>query len=160
MRFSLKWLLALMAYVALAAAAATNEAWYYADLLTGITFLATMYAILCAILARGRSRAVALGFAIVSTSYILCVEFAPSHVPTSEIADSLYGHLPSFGPSYTDPTTGQRLTPVGNRQLFVARRAFSSIATMLAGLIGSALGALAARNAVAASPKSASDRLE
>ena len=85
MRFSLKWGLFGMAYVALAAAAFSQGHWVYADLLWCVTFLAICYALLIAATAPGATRVVAAGFAIFALAFALCAQFAGETTPTRRL---------------------------------------------------------------------------
>ena len=85
MRFSLKWCLFGMAYVAVAAAALTQDHWAYADLLWLTTFLAVCLAILTAVFSSGSRRAAAIGFALVALGFAACAQFAEQTIPTRRI---------------------------------------------------------------------------
>jgi hypothetical protein len=82
MRFSLKWVLFGMAYVALTAAALTQDQWAYADLLWLTTFLAICWAIVTAIFSNGSRRAAAIGFAIFAVGFAACAQVAETSIPT------------------------------------------------------------------------------
>jgi hypothetical protein len=73
MRFSLKWALAAMAYIALAAAALASPHWAYADLLWGTAVIIFGYATLLALFSRGKPRARATGFAVFAACYLCAV---------------------------------------------------------------------------------------
>ena len=75
MRFSLKWILAAVAYVAIAAAAFSQQSWVYADILWAVSLLTIVFAALMAFLARGKSRAAAAGFLAASICYLACLAF-------------------------------------------------------------------------------------
>jgi hypothetical protein len=85
MRFSLKWILAGMAYVAIAAAAFGRGNWYYADLLWAVTLLAVVYGILVTAFARGRRQVAAAGFVVASVCFVLCVAFGSDAVPIERL---------------------------------------------------------------------------
>jgi hypothetical protein len=70
MRFSLKWILAGMAYVAIVAAAYGSGLWVYADALVAFTILAIAYSALLVVFARGKRRIVASGFLLVSLRFV------------------------------------------------------------------------------------------
>ena len=75
MRFSLKWILAAVVYVAIAAAAFSQQSWVYADILWAVSLLAIVFAALMAFLARGKGRVAAAGFMAASVSYLACLAF-------------------------------------------------------------------------------------
>lgn len=85
MRFSLKWILFGMAYVALAAAALTQDHWAYADLLWLATFLAICWAIVTAIFSNGSRRAAAIGFSLFASGFAICSQVAEQSIPTRRI---------------------------------------------------------------------------
>ena len=75
MRFSLKWVLVAFAYVALAAAAFSQDSWVYADLLWAASLLAVVFTALLAFMGRGNGRVAAAGFVLASLAYVACVAF-------------------------------------------------------------------------------------
>jgi hypothetical protein len=75
MQFSLKWILIAVVYVAVAAAAFSQESWAYADLLWAASLLAVVFAALLALMGRGKGRMAAAGFLLASLSYVACVAF-------------------------------------------------------------------------------------
>jgi hypothetical protein len=75
MRFSLKWILIAVVYVAVAAAAFSQDSWVYADLLWAASLLAVVYAALLALMGRDESRVAAAGFLLASLAYVACVAF-------------------------------------------------------------------------------------
>lgn len=85
MRFSLKWVLLGMAYVAVAAAALTQDHWAYADLLWLTTFLAVCVSILTAVFSSGSRRAAAIGFALFAIGFAACAQVAEQSIPTRRI---------------------------------------------------------------------------
>lgn len=118
MRFFLKWLLAGMAYAALAAMAIRRGDAPYVDSLAVVVYFSMIYAALRSALAPSGQKGPALGFAVGSVTCALMYNFGPILLPLFifEVVESN-----------------------------VARRAVMLAAAATAGLIGSALGALAAR---------------
>jgi hypothetical protein len=84
-RFSLKWILAAMVYAAIAAAAFSQQAWVYADLLCGAALLALGYAVLLVVYTRGPRQAAAAGFAVCMILMAAVVQISPDSVPTLRI---------------------------------------------------------------------------
>jgi len=86
MQFSLKWILAAVVYVAIAAAAFSQQSWVYADILWAVSLLAIVFAALLAFLERGKGRVAAAGFLAASICYLACVAFGQTNgndvVPT------------------------------------------------------------------------------
>jgi hypothetical protein len=99
MQFSLKWILAGMAYAAVAAAAFSQQTWVYADILWAIGLLAVVYGGLVGIFARGRRQAAAAGFVVGSLAFAACVFAGSSSVPTHRILTAA-----GLGPDSVAPT--------------------------------------------------------
>ena len=143
MRFSLKYILAATAYVALAAAAFTQPTWVYADLLWVVTFLAFVYALLSAYFTRGKRRATWLGFVVAAGCYVACVQFAPNGAPTGRFIKAI---LPRPSAPISPADRGAIVSDPSFTVAYIddsRRRAAHSIATMLCGLVGCWLGSLA-----------------
>lgn len=84
----MKWILVGMSYVAIAAAAFSQESWVYADLLWAAAFVAICYALLLAAVSKGRARAMAGGFALFAVGFALCASFARDATPTARILEA------------------------------------------------------------------------
>lgn len=130
MRFSLKWLMAGMAYVALAAAAFGTAHWAYADALWAVAFSAVVYSAIVAILARGCRQYVTVGFVLACLWLTVQQQIAGSSVPTAHFFTAIV------------LSTSE---PIDSKEYAARRRAANSLATMLAGLVGGVLGAVAWR---------------
>jgi hypothetical protein len=111
MRFSMKWVLLGMAYVAVAAAAFSQGHWVYADLLWLSTFLAICYAVLTAATSNGVKRAIAAGFAIFALAFALCAQFADGTTPTRRLLLAAgVEEWTSFPPQISSPSTSSPWT--------------------------------------------------
>jgi hypothetical protein len=75
MQFSLKWILVAVVYVAVAAAAFSQQSWVYADLLWAASLLSIVFAALLAFMGRGKGRVAAAGFLLAGLAYVACVAF-------------------------------------------------------------------------------------
>ena len=157
MRFSIKWALAGMAYVALAAVAFAKPHWAYVDLLRALAFLAVVYALVVAIGAGHSRKFLAIGFAAASVLLGTLMYLSPDSSPTKRIV------IAAFPAEYSSPvgyaTTSQRelLYELPNGSKTTARQqtnreanalriqSANAVATMLAGLVGSTLGVVAWR---------------
>jgi hypothetical protein len=84
-QFSMKWVLAAMAYAAIAAAAYTQRLGVYVDLLWAISVVAFAYALLVARYAQGERQAWATGFAILWACTFLAMQLAPHSFPTRRL---------------------------------------------------------------------------
>jgi len=100
-RFSLKWLLLVMVYAAVAAAAFSHGHWAYADLLWTASIVAFGYALLLVCVERGPRQTTALGFVIFFACYLMCLFVAPDSLPTSHL-------LVALGAAGDDPTIAQQ----------------------------------------------------
>ena len=96
MRFSMKWALAAMAYVAVAAAAFSRQTWVFADLLWAASLLAVVFAALVARFARGRRQMAGAGFVVASGCFLLCMALDQNAVPTNRLlaAAGIYAKAP------------------------------------------------------------------
>ena len=111
MRFSLKWILAAVVYVAIAAAAFSQQSWVYADILWAMSLLAIVFAALLAFLARGKGRVMAAGFLAASVCYLACLAFGQTNgsdvIPTTRLLiASGYDPNSAFRPATIYPLAG------------------------------------------------------
>ena len=161
MRYSMKWILAAMVYVAIAAAAFSQESWVYADLLWLATFIAVCNNVMLAIVSRDSQRWRAVGFAVFATCFLTCLHFAPDSVPTPRIVNacflekkeapakqmtvaidsgSQYGYAIPIPVSAVPGLPSYSVVP---DHIVRCGRAANAVATMLCGLVGCLLGSLA-----------------
>jgi hypothetical protein len=148
-RFSLKWILAGMVYVAIAAAAFGTGKWYFGDALWALTLLVVVYAILGVVISRGR-RLGALGFVVGAAVFGLCLTYGSDSVPTVRllVAAGIEPTLPPVELPYSRPIMpGVAVAPAPIRVIdFPAYlRAANAVATMAFGLMGSLVGLMAFR---------------
>jgi hypothetical protein len=142
MRFSLKWALAVTAYVAFAAAAFRFESEFFADaILWGIAILACCYAMIVVVIERGRSQAKAIGFAVLFAAYMICLWAVPARVPSSRLLKAAGYEVTEAGMVYTLVPDRQGSSTV--MVLAATAQSAHAIAALVAGLIGSLLGLLA-----------------
>lgn len=174
MRFNLRIALVAMAYVALAAAAFAAPGEWMLLALWSVSLLIVNYALLVAIVSHGRLRACAFGFALTAATYLACLHAAPESIPWQSIirganndlaVAKLREQLVKIDQEMRGSTTNRR-TPEELPQLIAksdqlssqlislkkqadtpspAIPALKAIGTMLAGLVGCGLGALAYR---------------
>lgn len=117
MRFSIRWILGGMAYVAVAAAAFSRQTWVFADALWAMSLLAVVFAALLAVFARGRRQIAAAGFVVASACYLLCLKDGNQAVPTDRLlaAVGITAQAPSavnYSPYAPQPVMVRRRTPV------------------------------------------------
>jgi hypothetical protein len=114
MQFSLKWILVAVVYVAIAAAAFSQQSWVYADILWALSLLATVFAALFAFMGRDKGRVAAAGFLLAGLAYIACVAFGEigggDVVPTKRWLAAA-GYSPSF-PFFPNFANAATATPV------------------------------------------------
>jgi hypothetical protein len=159
MRYSLGSVLLATGYVALVAGAIVSRSRFMADVIWALTFTAVCYAIITAFVAQARRRAMAIGFSLFAAGHFACLFAAESRVPMNQVI-SLAGYQVRDGylwsPIVTYTTTNadgrtrqrSRRQQIENSQAFV--RSSNAVGTMLAGLIGCGIGALAYRHSATA----------
>jgi hypothetical protein len=159
MRFSLKWLLAVMAYVALAVVALDSQQPYLGYALWLATLGTIVYALTLAFLADGARKGMAIGFVASAICYALGMQLAGVYMPSLHVAHDVFGtskvqpvKRSSFILRTGDPNFERRREE--SERLSLIREwhnstgaAAHATGVMLAGMIGAALGALAARHA-------------
>jgi hypothetical protein len=138
MRFSLKWLLFGMAYVALAAAAVATPHWALRDLLRAVTFLSVVYAMTVAIAGRGVRRYAAIGFATAAT-LLLAIPALSANSPVDRIVTAL------FPRPRLNPNSGVFLTRAGTETHTNRLQSTNAVSVMLGGLAGLAVGTVGYR---------------
>jgi len=142
MSFSLKWILAVMAYVAIAATALRQHpGWLYADVLWCLSILSIVFAATLSVFARGQRKAAAIAFLLAS------IGFAGFRVASGFflhgglfLAENLFLMLGIDAVNPDFPDTVLRL------------RAANAIATLVFGLLGMLAGLLAFRAADCGEP--------
>jgi hypothetical protein len=141
-RFSLKWALASVAYVAIAAAALGRKTIGFTDALWAVTFLAFALAALHAFNSRGRRQVAALAFVFFSATYFAFLMFGCELLPVSRLLRAT-----GIDDFYTKPRSFLNilnLVPDLNASLRCGWAA-NAIATMAFGLLGSLVGLMAFR---------------
>jgi hypothetical protein len=153
MQYSLRWLLVAMAYVALVAGAIVSRNYFMSDAVWAVTFAVICYSIVTAVMAQGRRRAMALGFAILAAGNVACLYTAQSRLPANRLFrqldylvsdDSLYVRVAAETGIFSERSATMRRTRIGNGEVIV--RTTNAAGTMLAGLVGCLIGALAYRH--------------
>jgi hypothetical protein len=139
MRFSLKWILAVMVYVAVAAAAFGQPKWLYPDIMWCITILANAFAAAIAVCGRGPRKAAASAFLVASITFAALVLFSvdlPGHDGHSGFypVDNIFLTL-GIDSAAPTPNTVLRL------------RTANAIAPLVFGLLGALVGLIAFRAA-------------
>jgi hypothetical protein len=151
MRFSLKWLLGATAYVALVAGAIGSGKGVFADGVWAVSFLALTYAAVTACSPRSERQAAAMGFTIVATAHVVGLSFVADRLPASHLFTVLGYSVAPDGELYVavfQPIASQpnqvtfRHVQVGG----IVVRTANAVGSMIAGLVGCVIGALAYRN--------------
>jgi hypothetical protein len=149
MRFSLKWLLGATAYLALVAAAIGSGGNGVSNAVWAVSFLVLTYAAVTACHPRSERQAAAIGFSIVATAHLAGLWFIADRLPAAHFF-SVIGYSVSDGDVYVrvfQPIENEP-SQVTYRRVPIYRavvRTANAIATMIAGLVGCAIGALAYR---------------
>ena len=92
MRFSIRWLLAATAYVALATAAIATGNVLLTDVVWAVTLLAVCFAIVVVCVARRQRQAMALGFVVLATAHLAGLYLMPNRVPAMRLI-SVAGYI-------------------------------------------------------------------
>jgi hypothetical protein len=152
MRFSLKWLLGATAYVALVAGAIGSGKGVFADSVWAVSFLSLTYAAVTACNPGSERQAAAIGFTILAIAHVVGLWFVADRLPATHFFTLLGYSVSSGGDLYVaifQPIENQpsqvtyRAVPVGIAMV----RTANAISTLLAGLVGCVIGALAYRPA-------------
>jgi hypothetical protein len=141
MRFSLRVLLLAMAYVAIAAAAIRVGSVFLADAVWFVTLGALCYAGVVAFTGNGRRRAMAAGFVILAAAYVASIFLIPHHVPAARLL-----RVSGWGVTTAGEVYVLGAAPMARAWATSTLRAANGIGTMVVGLIGAGIGALAHRN--------------
>src|SRR5690349_5727931 len=104
MRFSLRWLLVIMAYVALLAATVGTQSRFLVDLVWIVTLVAFCYMVVAACVERGKRQAMAIGFVVLAATHVICLYLVPIETPAVRFYQALgYTVDPSINLIY-EPT--------------------------------------------------------
>jgi hypothetical protein len=142
MRFSIKWLLAAMAYVALVAAAAKAEYGVLADAPWAVLLLCFCYSLILVGVTFGERHARAVGFTVACAAHFAVVYAAIDH--------TLAAHALRLA-GYSVTSAGRVIEVAGPNSIRTAQgvrpilNSSNAVATLAAGLIGSYVGALVFR---------------
>jgi hypothetical protein len=140
-RFSMKWLLAGVVYVAVAATAFTQAERGWGDALWVISHLAICYAAGLAIYGAGVRSARGLGFLMGSLALVITLEVSPDRVPVVRIIAAISPPVVEMqGPRSPQVRYVTIVSPAA------CVRAGNAVAAMLAGAAGSLMTTLAYRN--------------
>jgi hypothetical protein len=145
MRYSIRWLLALFAYVSLASAAIATRSNRLADVVWLVSLCAIGYAALLAFAGNGQQRFMALGFFVFAVAYIAGLFMLPHRVPAMHVFTFLgYDVEPSGYVSVPNsPVTGARRFFIATGYITPIVRTANAIGTLASGVVGCLLGALA-----------------
>jgi hypothetical protein len=143
MQFSIRWMLAGTAFVALVTAAIATQSYLLVDLVWAVVLLAVVYAIVLAWNPIKTRQAIAIGFVTVAIMHAACLYFLPSHAPTTHALKSA-GYILSKGQIYEFASTPSGQTNwVPASKIQVAVSAANAVVTLVAGLAGGLVRAAA-----------------
>jgi hypothetical protein len=155
MRYSIKWLLVVMAYIALIVAAITSLNRTLASIAWLLSYCTICYALVVSFIAGDQRRAMAIGFVVLAVGHILCIYLAPRELPALRMLSTLgYGIGDDYASLYapnTLTTAGPNRGVPARRKIpnsYTAVRTLNAVGTILAGLLGAGIGALAYKYAV------------
>jgi hypothetical protein len=144
MRFSLRWLMVSMAYVAVATTAIATGSDLLADLISALSLLAVSYAIVVACIATRQRQAIAVGFLTLAIAHLVGLYLIPDRVPAMRLLNSAGYMVSSKGDIYEhDPTRPGAVRTIQGMTAVV--RTANAIGTLATGLIGCLIGGLAYR---------------
>jgi hypothetical protein len=140
MRYSLRWLLLAMAYVALVAAAIGATGSMFVDILWIVWIVSLCYAFVVMCVGKDRRRAMAVGFVALSAAHAACIYLFPYHVPVMHVVSGLGYAFGGDGAIYEHVSAGRvRIAPGITNATHIA----NAVVTLAVGMIGCGIGALA-----------------
>ena len=145
MRFSLRWLLIGTAYFALVAAASVAGKAWLIDVVWSVAVLALCYAIVVTLISTGRRRAIAVGFVVFATAYLVGWLFFSDRVPVMIGLRAAGYFVGSNGDVYEpDPANpgAYRTSVIAGSAVQVA----NAVGMLAAGIVGCLVGRLAYRS--------------
>jgi hypothetical protein len=154
MRFSIRWLLVITAYVALLAATIGTQSRFLVDLVWIVTLSAFCYMVVAACIERGKRQAMAIGFVVMAATHVVGLYSVPYATPAARIYQALgytidYSSNQIYEPvgSSAGITRGGRpgFNPAYNavKSRVPDLRTSSGVMTLVAGLLGGWIGLLA-----------------
>jgi hypothetical protein len=149
MRFSLRWLFALTAYIAVVTAAVVTRSYLLADAVWSITWLAICYAIVIACVGKQQQRASAIGFVILAATNIAGLYLIPSRVPVMRIF-AVCGYVVSTDGEIYEPDPARPFQLRFPPGLLAIVGTINAVGTLAIGLIGYFVGQLAYSGAYSA----------
>src|SRR4051794_20671011 len=112
MRFSLRWLLAATAYVAVLIGAIGTQSYLLTDLLWYVALFAFCYATIVTVVSQGKRRAMAIGFLVLSSSHLICSYSVPGYLPFARVYGLCGYYVQRDGMIYEPAqTTAGRVAP-------------------------------------------------
>jgi hypothetical protein len=142
MRFSIRWMLGAVAFVALVTAAIVSQSYLLVDLAWAVILLAVVYAIVLACNPNKQRQAIAIGFVCVAVMHAACLYLLPSHAPTTHALRAA-GYILSKGQVYEVVSERSGRTWVRTNKMQLAVSAANAVVTLVAGLAGGFVGAAA-----------------
>jgi hypothetical protein len=142
MRFSLRWLLVATTCVAIITAAIATQNELLADLLWVVSMMAMIYAGVVACIARQQRQAMAIGFVLAATMYIVGLYLFPERVsPVRAFSLANYD-------VQTDGITYVLTSPTRSQFIRGTCRSHNAAGALAVGLIGCLIGSVASRHVV------------
>jgi hypothetical protein len=141
MRFSIRWALVMMAYVALVAAAMGTYSEVLVQLIWTIGIVAFCYAAVIAIVGRGRRQALAVGFVVMFAIHCYFVLSDADRLPVNWLYLPA-GYYVNSGVVYEVQAITVSRAKLADTWFWNVRVVYAA-ATLLAGLVGCGIGALA-----------------
>jgi hypothetical protein len=153
MRFSIRWMLLGMAYVALVATAVSTHIAFLEDSVWIVTWLVLAYAAVVAVIDIGKRRAMAVGFVTLAAIHVACLNLAPRNAPvrwvrevTEYVVETISGkNRYQPGGRYATPSTTPTVITSFTRPSARSSNPdpMNGVVTLAAGLIGCWIGLIA-----------------
>jgi len=139
------------AYVALLAAAIGTSSAFLVDVVWVVTLVAICYAIVVAVVERGKRQAMAVGFVALAAVHIVCIYLMPNSLPSVRLLTATgYKTNVNTGTVWYEEAlpqpqrVGSMVVRVREVSAIVPElRGMNGVMTLVAGFLGSAIGALA-----------------
>jgi hypothetical protein len=149
MRFSIRLLLAVMAYVALVCAAVVTQKRFLEDLIWAVPLMIGCYAIVVACIDRGKRQAMAIGYVAIVAAHTAIMYLAPYRVPAIRVYEAAgYETASDENIVYErieDPVTKSPKLRMASARIPTIRTS-NGVFTLIAGLVGCWIGALALKH--------------
>jgi hypothetical protein len=138
MRFSIRWMLAIVAYVAVVVAVMVTGSNRLVDLIWAVSWLAICYAAVFAAIGDRRQRAMAVGFPVLSIAHLIGLQMKPHHMLPGQLCEIAGYNVARDGDIWVRGRIDAKAT-----ELKKALPAANAISTLVLGFLGCFIGRIA-----------------